>query len=137
MKKKEPTIEITKEFVKEKFKEYNELYFNGELKMPTIKLIDGTKYAGCFSCRHNKTTGKMYQQEICIGENIIWTLRDFRSVLVHEMIHYYVHYKRNKQKRDGDFQHWGLFWKMKVKLNWKYGLHIRNKATYLKLKTED
>lgn len=134
MKEIEPTIEITKEFVKEKFKEYNELYFNGELKMPIITLIDGTKYAGRFLCKRNSKY-ELIRKEIQIAENIYWTLTDFRNVLVHEMIHYYVHTK-DKCPLSGDFQHWGLFWRMKVKLNWKYGLHIKNRDTQLKLKTE-
>ncbi|MGM9746450.1 MAG: SprT-like domain-containing protein [Paludibacteraceae bacterium] len=136
MTKTEPTIDITKEFVKEKFKEYNELYFNGELKMPKITLIDGTKYAGTFTCRHNKTTGKLYEQEIGIAYNVLWNIKTFENTLVHEMIHYYVNTKEVNPLK-GDFQHCGLFWKMKIKLNWKYGLHIKNRDTHLKLKNED
>lgn len=134
MTKTEPTIDITKEFVKEKFKEYNELYFNGELKMPKITLIDGTKYAGRFLCKRNSNY-ELIRKEIQIADNISWNLNDFRNVLVHEMIHYYVHIK-DKQPLSGDFQHFGLFWKMKIKLNWKYGLHIKNRDTHLKLKNE-
>ena len=105
MKKEEPIIEISKEFVKEKFKEYNDLYFNGELKMPKITLIDGTKYAGQFVYKKGglyakpQDKDKLRYTEIQIAENIIWTEKSFRSVLVHEMIHYYIQAKNL-------YQHW-------------------------------
>ena len=138
MKKEEPIIEISKEFVKEKFKEYNDLYFNGQLKMPIITLIQSDVLAGQFCAKWGKRNGvlQLIRKEIQIVENIVWTEDSLRNVLVHEMIHYYVETKKVKPKREGDFQHWGLFWKMKIKLNWKYGLHITNKYTYLKLKNE-
>ena len=124
-------ISIDRAYVRKKFREYNELYFNNELKMPCIRLIHSTCHVGEFSCRRNHTTGVLYNIVIGIAENVLWTEREFRGTLVHEMIHYYV-YTKEKDPWGGDLQHIGLFWRMKVKLNWKYGLGITNTAKDVK-----
>ena len=123
-------ITLDKTYLKEKFVEYNQLYFNNSLpKVPIFSIINTPHLAGQYCARWGKKNGvlQIIRHEIQIDENILWTEEKLRSVLVHEMIHYYVETKKKKPKREGDFQHWGLFWVMKTKLNWKYNLHIKNR----------
>lgn len=130
--KESKLITLDKTYLKEKFVEYNQLYFNNALpKVPIFSIINTPNLAGQYCARWGKKNGvlQIIRHEIQIDENILWTEEKLRSVLVHEMIHYYVEIKKKKPKRDGDFQHWGLFWVMKTKLNWKYNLHIKNRAT--------
>ena len=123
-------ITLDKTYLREKFVEYNQLYFNNSLpKVPIFSIVNTPNLAGQYCARWGKKNGvlQIIRHEIQIDENILWTEEKLRSVLVHEMIHYYVETKKKKPKRDGDFQHWGLFWVMKTKLNWKYNLHIKNR----------
>lgn len=132
-------INIDKQYLKEKFIEYNQLYFDNKLpKIPIFTIINSEILAGQYCARWGKKDGvlQIIRHEIQIVGNILWTEETLRSVLVHEMIHYYVETQKKKPKRDGDFQHWGLFWFIKTKLNWKYNLKIRNKDPHLKLKNE-
>ena len=128
-------MHLTKSILKQKFQEYNQLYFDGELPMPIFSLIQSDRLAGQFCARWGRRDGvlQLVRKEIQIVENIQWTERDLRAVMVHEMIHYYVELRKKKPRRDGDFQHWGLFWWMKVRLNWRYHLGIRNSASHLQL----
>ena len=128
--KESKLITLDKTYLKEKFVEYNQLYFNNSLpKVPIFSIVNTPNLAGQYCARWGKKNGvlQIIRHEIQIDENILWTEEKLRSVLVHEMIHYYVEIKKKKPKRDGDFQHWGLFWIMKTKLNWKYNLHIKNR----------
>lgn len=130
-------LNINKQYLKEKFIEYNQLYFNNLLpKIPIFSIVNTPNLAGQYCSRWGKKDGilQITRHEIQIDENILWTEETLRSVLVHEMIHYYVETKKKKPKRDGDFQHCGLFWFIKIKLNWKYHLKIRNNGNYLKTK---
>jgi hypothetical protein len=130
-------LNISKQYLKEKFIEYNKLYFDNKLpKVPIFTIINSKNLAGQYCAKWGKKDGvlQITRHEIQIDENILWTEETLRSVLVHEMIHYYVEIQKKKPKRDGDFQHWGLFWVMKTKLNWKYNLKIRNNGSYLKCK---
>jgi hypothetical protein len=129
-------MQIDKAYLKSKFLEYNRLYFNSELKTPIFTLIDSPNLAGQYCARWGRRNGVMQliRNEIQIEQKVLWTEQTLRSVLVHEMIHYYVETKKTKPCRNGDFQHWGLFWRIKVRLNWKYGLKIRNRDTDLPMK---
>lgn len=134
----DPEIVPTIDYLKEKFKKYNHLYFNDILKLPVFSFECKDHIAGEFRCRFVRKDGqwKLTHKRIHINGNILWNEQTLRSVLIHEMIHYYVQLHKKVPSRDGDFQHWGLFWLMKVKLNWKYGLNIKNNYFELKLKTE-
>jgi hypothetical protein len=130
-------IQIDKAYLKEEFIEYNQLYFDNKLpKVPIFTIINTRNLAGQYCSRWRRKDGvlQIVRHEIQIDENILWTEETLKNVLVHEMIHYYVETKKKKPSRDGDFQHWGLFWLLKMKLNWKYNLKIRNNATHLKTK---
>lgn len=137
--RKEKDIEVTVELLKELFKKYNKLYFDNKLMLPTFSLECNDNIAGEFRYRFIKKDGQctLGRKVIHINGNIIWNEQTLRSVLIHEMIHYYVQLHKKEPSRDGDFQHWGLFWVTRLKLNWKYNLDIRNNYFFLKLKNRN
>lgn len=71
------------------FHTFNNEYFNGKLPIPKIKTMSSYRILGCFSCKYNEY-GKMFNQEIKISDNYDYTENQFRDILVHEMIHYYL-----------------------------------------------
>ena len=113
-------MEITKELLKQKFEEYNKLYFNNELEM----------------CRFTYTYMKMFGRymtsttpegrsigHIWISRSADWDEGKLRQIIVHEMIHHYVHTIDGK-KYDGLFQHGHYFVRQIKRLKKQYGLMI-------------
>ena len=78
-------MELTKELMKERYKEYNAKYFNNELKMCKFSLYHTSNELGRYTsgriwlARRPKNVDK---QE--------WDEQLFKETLVHEMVHYYV-----------------------------------------------
>ena len=117
----EPEMEITRELLKEKFKEYNRLYFGGKLRAPGFSVIRYQLIAGRFSYRRNQK-GEIRDRQISISSEFMWDEDTFRDVMVHEMIHYDLFLQGY---RNIWFPHGRAFRKMMRRLNREYGLHIR------------
>ena len=113
-------MEITETFIGQKFREYNIIYFDRELPLPQFGLLKSYRTSGYFSC--NKIVGKrrLKKTKIEISCRFDWEENDFRNVLVHEMIHYYLAYKHI----DNEITHGEAFQKMSEDFNMKYGLNI-------------
>lgn len=114
-------MEITRDLLKEKFKEYNRLYFDGKLRAPGFSVIRYRQIAGRFSYRRNRK-GEICDRQISLSSEFKWDEDSFRDVMVHEMIHYELFLQ-------GDhsiwFTHAHAFRKRMRQLNRAYGLHIR------------
>ena len=85
-------MEITTEILQEKFEEYNNLYFNGELPLPRFGLLKSYMTCGYFSCKKIIGKRKLRGQRIDISCYYDWEEEGLRDILVHEMIHYYLAY---------------------------------------------
>ena len=81
-------MKITRELIKERFEEYNQKYFNGQLGKCKFYLL----------FKNQDTLGKYNDQEdkngrpidrIGIGTGVIWTEEAFKRILIHEMVHMY------------------------------------------------
>ena len=81
-------MEITKELLKQKFEEYNNLYFNNELPMCTFS-YNYMRYAFGTYTTHTKSNGQK-MGHIRISKSIDLDEEMLRELLVHEMIHHYV-----------------------------------------------
>ena len=114
-------MQVTKILLKEKFREYNKLYFNGELKMPKFTLFKSRIVAGKFAYRVGHGN-RVKDQEIVIGDGFRWTEDLLRDVLVHEMLHYYL--VSNGDFRTFPFGHSFRFRRLMKEYNKKYGLHM-------------
>ena len=100
------------------FRNYNNDYFNGILPMPDFEIIDSFKYFGYF--HSNIYNGTTVNPLIQISGNWEYEENQFRDILVHEMIHYYLAYTG----RDIIGSHGSEFMSLAYKLNHDYGLNI-------------
>ena len=81
----EPYITPTKEDLQRRFKEYNELYFYGELPKCPISIGCNKKIGwGVYVGR-----GKI-KPHIYICGTAYWTDETLKAIIIHEMVHHYV-----------------------------------------------
>lgn len=74
-----------------KFNIYNIDYFDGVLELPEFKIIHSKKILGCFTCMLD-FDDSLYNPVIEISDAYLYTEEQFRNLLLHEMIHYYLAY---------------------------------------------
>ena len=91
-------MEISKELIKNKFKEFNTKYFNGELPMPkNFAIKQYNLVAG--QIRVNRKTKKP-SVTIIISNCFDYDETTLNEVIIHEMIHYYLFVKGDKIKNE-------------------------------------
>ena len=112
---------VTRQQIKKLFIEYNGLYFNAELPLCEIRVSSHHRYYGLFQYRRN-SQNKAVCKSITISDLFDYTEENLRSVLVHEMIHYYLIHKRKLFDAAG---HGPEFQEMMNELNAKYDLKIK------------
>ncbi len=122
---------ITTDILAERFEEYNKLYFNDELPTPDFYLLKSYSKLGMFRFIEIRSRRKIKYVKILISCYYDWTEKQLRSVLVHEMIHYYVEYKHF---HNGQPHHGELFTNKMNELNKKYHLNIEVVYDIYKLK---
>ena len=116
-------MKINKALIKEKFNEYNKLYFNSELPKCEIKIKSAYRYYGLFECKYHEKYKKATFKTITISDLYDYTDENIRDVLVHEMIHYYLVEK--KKLFHDSIKHGPEFQKMVKEYNEKYNLNIK------------
>lgn len=123
-------MEITAKIIEQKFREYNKMYFDNDLPTPRFGLLKSYKTCGYFSC--SKIIGKrrLKGQLLEISEYYDWDEEELKSVIVHEMIHYYLAYKHI----DNELSHGDAFKKMANEMNEKYNMKISEKVDCSKFK---
>lgn len=102
-----------------KFNIYNIDYFDGVLELPEFKIIHSKKILGCFTCMLD-FDDSLYNPLIEISDAYLYTEEQFRNLLLHEMIHYYLAYTQE----DINVTHGKAFKKLAKRFNDKYGLNI-------------
>ena len=114
-------MEITKELLKQKFEEYNKLYFNNELPMCRFTY---TYMRDVFGRYMTSTTPKGKKiGHIWISKSIDLDEEMLRELLVHEMIHHYVR-TIDGVFFDGFFCHGRHFVRQVKRIKKQYGLDI-------------
>lgn len=113
-------MEITINYLIDKFDEYNRLYFNNELYHPTFKINKSSKVLGsmqtvkfCGSKFFTLTISKYYDR----------SEREYDETLIHEMIHQYI-----GQKNMTDSSSHGYIFKREMNRINKYGWNITIKT---------
>ena len=101
------------------FQYYNSRHFNGVLPFPRIVVRHSYRTLGVFSYETTEC-GNMVNSTIEISDNYDYTKEQFRDILVHEMIHYYLAYT----KKDVKCTHGNEFHKMADKFRFNYGWNI-------------
>lgn len=110
-------IKPTKDYLKMKFNEYNELYFDGILPPCKISVHKAKGYFGSY----NILSGN--KPRISIAEYVYWTEEELKLTLIHEMVHHYVCFI--DKPKHFVLPHGYLFRRECRKLKNKYGLDIR------------
>lgn len=104
------------------FSQFNRIYFGGELPEPRLALSRARTRLGTMACRrvrHGLKTG-LTNFTIRISTYYEQDERGYQTVLLHEMIHYYIAYKRLRD----DAPHGHLFRQMMATLNTRHGWNI-------------
>ena len=123
-------MKINKGLIKEKFNEYNKLYFNSELPKCEIRIKSAYRYYGLFKCKFDEKYKKVTCKSITISDLYDYTEETLANILIHEMIHYYLAYKHI----DNELSHGDAFKKMANEMNEKYNMKISEKVDCSKFK---
>ena len=96
-------------------------FFEGKLLFPQFGLLHSYRTCGFFEYTKGGWFDKtLYDPKISITDYYDFTEKQFRDILCHEMIHYYLAYFGE----DRGCHHGKKFKNMANRLNRKYGLHI-------------
>ena len=112
----------TKALLEQWFKQFNASYFNNTLPLPRLSLSKAHTRLGTMSCKRRfGLTGWRYTDfNIRISIYYDCDERCYQTVLLHEMIHYYIMYKHIPDTSS----HGKVFCEMMHRLNSRYGWHI-------------
>ena len=103
------------------FEVCNIKYFEGKLLYPQFSLIHSFKTCGYFCCQMKGWFNtRLYDPTISMTDYYDFTEKQFKDIMVHEMIHYYLAY----YGIDRRCKHGKKFMEMAKRLNRKYGLNI-------------
>lgn len=113
---------LTVDLLRQWFGQFNSAYFADELPMPRLALSKARTRLGTMACQCRRTLwGRKYSNFIIrVSTFYDCTEREFQTVLLHEMIHYYITYKgiRDTSAHGREF-HRLMNW-----LNTEHGWHI-------------
>ena len=111
---------ITKELLKELYQEYNAKYFDNQLGKCEFSLFTKNMTTlGSYLWREDKK-GRP-KDKIWIGTCIYWNEEILKRVLIHEMIHMYVH-RIEGHKYDGLLGHGRRFRRQCKRIREQYGI---------------
>lgn len=101
------------------FVDFNEEYFNNELPMPNFAVKHSYRTLGYFHCEFD-WYGDIVEPTIEMSDYYDYTESQFRDILIHEMIHYYL-LLCGKDRR---CRHGRAFKRMAKQFNSLYGMNI-------------
>ncbi len=113
---------LTVELLKEWFARFNNIYFGGEMPMPRLGLSKARTRLGTmsFSWRRTLLGVKKTGFTIRISTYYECTEREYQTVLLHEMIHYYIVFKNLRDTS----AHGKVFRSIMQKINSEHGWNI-------------
>ena len=115
---------VTIPYVEQKFEEFNQLMFAGELPKLPIELSDAKTFLGmCVYKRRRTLWGRTeyYGFKLRINTKIDLPEAEVEDIIIHEMIHYYIGYNKIVDTS----AHGQVFRQMMNTINERYGRHIR------------
>lgn len=115
------------------FDTFNRKYFNGELPLPRLALGNSRTRLGSMSCRRRRTLTGWRLSDFAIRLSTYYdcTEREMQTVLLHEMIHYYIAWKGIRD----DAPHGSVFRSIMNRLNTRHGWDISVSASMRGRKT--
>ncbi len=102
------------------FNIYNETYFGGILPCPLFAVLHSYRICGCFTWSDMTWEGEPVCPTIKVTDYYDLEEEDFRNIMCHEMLHYYLMHLHIDMK--GTHGKW--FKKKAAQLNEKFGLNI-------------
>ena len=113
----------TLQYVQDKFREYNQQFFNGKLPELPIELSDAKGFIGV--CRYKKRklengSVELYDFRLSINTRIDLPEDEIEDTIIHEMIHYFIGINRLEDSSS----HGPMFQHLMKSINEKYGRHI-------------
>ena len=117
----------TREQMRAWFDTFNREYFNGELPLPRLALGSSRTRLGSMSCRRRCTLTGWRLSDFAIRLSTYYdcTEREMQTVLLHEMIHYYIAWKGIRD----DAPHGSVFRSIMNSLNTRHGWDISVSAS--------
>jgi len=107
--------------IAESFDRYNSVYFEGKLPVPLFDLLHSYRTCGYFQYTKGGWFDKtLYDPTISMTDYYDFTEKQFRGIMVHEMIHYYLAYLGIDRR----CSHGKKFKEMAERLNKTYHLNI-------------
>ena len=114
-------MNVTTDFIRDKFKEYNQEYFEGSLNMPKFEVTHVKSYLGQYHWKYVKHTDILSESVIRISDMFDRSEKDVCNTIIHEMIHLYI---RQNKIRDSRPHHGVVFKNIAARINRQGGWHI-------------
>lgn len=116
-------MKATVQYVQDKFREYNQLFFKGLLSEIPIELSDAKGFIGV--CKYKKRklengTVELYDFRLSINTRIDLPEEEIQDTIIHEMIHYFIGINRLEDSSS----HGPMFQHLMNTINEQYGRHI-------------
>ena len=120
-------MRITKEDIKERFKAYNQRYFDSALPACKCHIFKGNSFVGRYNYSYN-SKGTIVGH-IWIAYNVDWDEESLQDIIVHEMTHHYVQAIEGHQ--GGLFGHNWRFRRKQKKIVKEHGIVIHTHYHHL------
>lgn len=122
-------IILTEKEIINRFYEYNSSFFHNKLPIPFFVIIHTRKIIGRFTCEYNEN-GDVRNPAIEISDRYEYTEAQLKDIIIHEMLHYYLHYTHQIETQEH-----GKRWKqLAMFFNEKFGTNIQIKTDITNIK---
>lgn len=125
-------MRATIEFLEERFNIFNRDIFKGILPIPIMHISQARSFMGQFKVEHKMTILRKSKETYHLTLSNRYDLEEstLEDVVIHEMIHYLIHYKKIKDTSS----HGRHFRELMTEINLRHGRHIT--VSYKCSKTE-